>query len=112
MIPKTIHYCWFGKNEYPDIMKKCLILFTAAVLLASGSFFLNPARAEDEEDLLIEEVIEEVVTEKNNSGKLTQELVDMFINTVYVHDEDRLEIEYTFDDIMDRAKERFEDSVC
>lgn len=24
MIPKMIHYCWFGKNEYPDIMKKCL----------------------------------------------------------------------------------------
>lgn len=52
---------------------------------------------------------DEVVTENNNSGKLTQELVDMFINTVYVHDEDRLEIEYTFDDIMDRAKERFDD---
>ena len=23
-IPKIIHYCWFGNNEYPDIMKKCL----------------------------------------------------------------------------------------
>ena len=23
-IPKIIHYCWFGKNEYPPIMKKCL----------------------------------------------------------------------------------------
>ena len=54
---------------------------------------------------------DEVVTEKNNTGKLTQELVDMFINTVYVHDEDRLEIEYTFDDIMDRAMDRFDDSV-
>lgn len=54
---------------------------------------------------------DEVVTEKNNSGKLTQKLVDMFINTVYVHDEDRLEIEYTFDDIMDRAMDRFDDSV-
>lgn len=24
MIPKIIHYCWFGKNPYPEIMKKCL----------------------------------------------------------------------------------------
>ncbi len=23
-IPKIIHYCWFGKNEYPPIMKKCI----------------------------------------------------------------------------------------
>ena len=24
MIPKTIHYCWFGKNEKPPIVKKCI----------------------------------------------------------------------------------------
>ena len=24
MIPKIIHYCWFGKNPYPEIMIKCL----------------------------------------------------------------------------------------
>ncbi len=24
MIPKVIHYCWFGKNEKPDIIKKCI----------------------------------------------------------------------------------------
>ena len=24
MIPKTIHYCWFGKNELSDIAKKCI----------------------------------------------------------------------------------------
>ncbi|MBO4707558.1 MAG: glycosyl transferase [Elusimicrobiaceae bacterium] len=24
MIPKIIHYCWFGKNKYPDIVKKCI----------------------------------------------------------------------------------------
>lgn len=23
-IPKIIHYCWFGKNEKPDIVKKCI----------------------------------------------------------------------------------------
>lgn len=23
-IPKVIHYCWFGKNEKPDIVKKCI----------------------------------------------------------------------------------------
>ena len=23
-IPKTIHYCWFGKGEKPDIVKKCI----------------------------------------------------------------------------------------
>ena len=24
MIPKTIHYCWFGKNELPESAKKCI----------------------------------------------------------------------------------------
>ena len=24
MIPKKIHYCWFGKNEMPDKLKKCI----------------------------------------------------------------------------------------
>ncbi len=24
MIPKVIHYCWFGKKEKPDIVKKCI----------------------------------------------------------------------------------------
>lgn len=24
MIPKIIHYCWFGNNEKPDIVKKCI----------------------------------------------------------------------------------------
>ena len=24
MIPKVIHYCWFGGNEKPDIIKKCI----------------------------------------------------------------------------------------
>ena len=24
MIPKTIHYCWFGKGEPPEIVKKCI----------------------------------------------------------------------------------------
>lgn len=24
MIPKTIHYCWFGKNEKTKLMKKCI----------------------------------------------------------------------------------------
>ena len=24
MIPKIIHYCWFGPNEKPDIVKKCI----------------------------------------------------------------------------------------
>ena len=24
MIPKKIHYCWFGKGEYPEIVKKCI----------------------------------------------------------------------------------------
>ena len=24
MIPKIIHYCWFGNGEVPDIVKKCL----------------------------------------------------------------------------------------
>lgn len=23
MIPKTIHYCWFGKKEYPELFKIC-----------------------------------------------------------------------------------------
>ena len=23
-IPKIIHYCWFGKNEKPEIVKKCI----------------------------------------------------------------------------------------
>ena len=23
-IPKIIHYCWFGKNEKPDIVIKCI----------------------------------------------------------------------------------------
>ena len=23
-IPKTIHYCWFGKGEKPKIVKKCI----------------------------------------------------------------------------------------
>ena len=24
MIPKKIHFCWFGGNEYPDIVKECM----------------------------------------------------------------------------------------
>ena len=24
MIPKIIHYCWFGKKEKPDSVKKCI----------------------------------------------------------------------------------------
>jgi len=24
MIPKVIHYCWFGRGKYPDIVRKCL----------------------------------------------------------------------------------------
>lgn len=24
MIPKIIHYCWFGKGKYPPIVKKCI----------------------------------------------------------------------------------------
>lgn len=24
MIPKIIHYCWFGDNPYPNIVKKCI----------------------------------------------------------------------------------------
>ncbi len=24
MIPKKIHYCWFGKNEMPDLAKRCI----------------------------------------------------------------------------------------
>ena len=24
MIPKIIHYCWFGKKEKPDIVRKCI----------------------------------------------------------------------------------------
>lgn len=24
MIPKVIHYCWFGKKEKPEIVKKCI----------------------------------------------------------------------------------------
>lgn len=24
MIPKTIHYCWFGRGELPELAKKCI----------------------------------------------------------------------------------------
>lgn len=24
MIPKIIHYCWFGKNPLPELAKKCI----------------------------------------------------------------------------------------
>lgn len=24
MIPRKIHYCWFGKGEYPEIVKRCM----------------------------------------------------------------------------------------
>lgn len=24
MIPKIIHYCWFGGNEKPDYVKRCI----------------------------------------------------------------------------------------
>lgn len=24
MIPKIIHYCWFGRNEYPEAVKQCI----------------------------------------------------------------------------------------
>ena len=23
-IPKIIHYCWFGNNEKPELVKKCI----------------------------------------------------------------------------------------
>jgi NTP pyrophosphatase (non-canonical NTP hydrolase) len=72
---------------------------------------INDDKSLSMEVKLRSKLADEVVTEKNNSGKLTQELVDMFINMVYVHDEDQLEIEYTFDDIMDKAMERFDNNV-
>ena len=25
MIPKVIHYCWFGRNELPKVVKKCIM---------------------------------------------------------------------------------------
>ncbi|MDV7187321.1 glycosyltransferase [Lutibacter sp. TH_r2] len=25
MIPKKIHYCWYGKGEYNDVIKKCIV---------------------------------------------------------------------------------------
>lgn len=25
MIPKIIHYCWFGGNKYPKLVKKCIL---------------------------------------------------------------------------------------
>ena len=28
MIPKIIHYCWFGRNEKPDAAKKCIASWT------------------------------------------------------------------------------------
>ena len=24
MIPKVIHYCWFGRNEKPELIKRCI----------------------------------------------------------------------------------------
>ena len=24
MIPKIIHYCWFGGNDFPELVKKCI----------------------------------------------------------------------------------------
>ena len=24
MIPKKIHYCWFGRGEMPDLVRKCI----------------------------------------------------------------------------------------
>ena len=24
MIPKVIHYCWFGRNPLPDIVQQCI----------------------------------------------------------------------------------------
>ncbi|MFR0667181.1 MAG: capsular polysaccharide synthesis protein [Faecalimonas umbilicata] len=24
MIPKVIHYCWFGRGKMPDLAKKCI----------------------------------------------------------------------------------------
>ena len=27
-IPKIIHYCWFGKKEKPEIVKKCINSWT------------------------------------------------------------------------------------
>ena len=24
MIPKTIHYCWFGRGEMPEMAKRCI----------------------------------------------------------------------------------------
>lgn len=24
MIPKVIHYCWFGHNEKPELVKRCI----------------------------------------------------------------------------------------
>ena len=28
MIPKIIHYCWFGGNPKPDLAKKCMKSWT------------------------------------------------------------------------------------
>lgn len=37
MIPKIIHYCWFGGNEIPEHDKKCM----SCIILAVGSHSLN-----------------------------------------------------------------------
>lgn len=38
---------------------------------------------------------------------LTEEMADAFIETVYVYDENRIEVEFRFNDLLNRLTEKF-----
>ena len=38
MIPKIIHYCWFGGNEMPPLVQKCINSWKEHLLLMNLNF--------------------------------------------------------------------------
>lgn len=46
----------------------------------------------------------QIVETDNGERKLTREMVDAFVQMVYVHDETRIDIVFTFDDVLKRVE--------
>ena len=46
MIPKVIHYCWFGRNEKTDLINRCtmisaIVIYTITYCTLSWKFTMN-----------------------------------------------------------------------
>ena len=70
MIPKVIHYCWFGNNELPPLAKKCIASWRKFLpdyeIFKNASFsFTTICERMQESAFLIKGVTIEVIDEES-----------------------------------------------